>query len=161
MDLFDIAVAKKLAGGGGGGGGGGLGTLLAEKTYNITTTSTSAEQIDGIFIEETAFENKIVVIDIEDTAGPREGYFYGWANVRFQYSGLGGTYCRYVNGSLATTAFNSNSTSSGGVGVHAAIDALTTHPGERRIKVYSRYDSSKSGTIDGTYKLRVIAIPFA
>lgn len=144
MDLFDIAVAKKLAGGGGGGGGI---TPIVEKTYNVSTTSTTAIDIDTFQIPLTDITNKWLLTIIEDTNGPKEGYFYAWQNARFNGVGLGGNYYKNTTASAFATAAN------GKYGVYASLTQDTS--GNENFVISAKYDSSKTGTIDGTFKVRI------
>ena len=62
MDLFDIAVAKKLAGGGGGGGGSSW-ELLAQKEYSFSEEApTTSTQIDTITVPSTDIWNSDLII---------------------------------------------------------------------------------------------------
>lgn len=144
MNLYDLAIAKKLAGGGGGGEGGLTPTV--EKTYNVSTTSTTAIDIDTIRIPLEDTIGKWMLTIIEDTNGQRTDYFYAWTNTRFNGAGNGGSYFK------GGTATGFSSSSNAQYGVYAVITATTT---DRVIDIKAKYETSRTGTIDGTFKVRV------
>lgn len=151
MDLFDIAVAKKLAGGGGGGGGI---TPAVEKTYNVSTTSTTAIDIDTFQVPLDKVANKWVAIIIEDTNGPRDGYFYAWVSIKFNgSSGNGGNY--YKGGENAPTVTGFASSANSQYGVFAVV---TETPTDRVFNIKAKFDASRVGTIDGTFKVRLFVL---
>lgn len=146
MDLFDIAVASKLAGGGGGGGGSSY-TLLASKEFEISTTSTSASIVGDISIPELEQKKYILFFEIRDKAGAREDHCYGsdtfgyLIGSSFQKS----SYCYYMNGVVM-------SLTSGQYGIYPTrIDNGTT------VVIAARYNSTTK-TIDGTFVVNVYAL---
>lgn len=130
---------------GGGGGGSGI-TPAVEKTYNVTTTSTSAIDIDNILIPLEEIENKWTLIIIEDTNGPRDGYFYAWSNLRFNGKGLAGNYFNNTN----ATGFNTSSASQNGVFAN-----ITSNGTDEKYSIKAKYNSSNVGAIDGIFKVRI------
>lgn len=142
------------------GGGGGDATLVAEKNVAISTTSTVAVLFDTITVNKSELDNKAVFIDIQDTNGPRAGYFYGWQTCKLIKSttgmrGVGGTY--YKSSNLTATGFGT--ASNGAYGVYASIKSNASAPDVYGIEILGRYDSSKTTTIDGLFKVRIITVP--
>lgn len=145
-----------------GGGGASSWTKVAETSYQVSTTSTSAETVATWETghSEIWTSNKIVYIRIRDTAGKRSGYFYG-------------TDAFYLNYIAKNSPDSSTNTSSGliisswsvsssgnyawrygynttGYGVYP--DQFYT---DGKIRIRSRYNGTYSLTINGTYKVEV------
>ncbi len=134
--------------------GGSSWTKVAETTYTVSTTSTSASIVATWETGESAIwtSEKFVYVRIRDTAGARAGYFYG-SDQFFVINSTSSTsitvsgrfYIRYSTVTTHTTAASNGIT---GYGVFA--DTIYS---DGRIRIRSRYDSSSSLTIDGTYKV--------
>ena len=130
-------------------------TKVAETSYQVSTTSTSAATVAtwATGHSELWTTDKWVYVRIRDTAGKRTGYFYGCDN--FFLAPFSGTstslgvrfYERYTSGGIYTFSPQSGSN---GYGVFA--DILYS---DGRVRIRSRYSSSNSLTIDGTYKVEV------
>ena len=152
MDLFDIAVASKLAGGGGGGGGGV--TPAYEDTVTAQTTSTSGVTIKSVTLENMA--NKGLLWVVTDNAGIRDGYFYSCSSTGFvSYNGWVPNYAVNVRGSgenAVAERYNSF------VGVY--LGAFSKTGNNLSFKIYAKYNSA-AGNIDGTYKIQVFAFQTA
>lgn len=137
------------------GGGGSAWTKVAETSYQISTTSTSATTFAtwSTGHSELWTSNKWVWVRIRDTAGKRNGYFYGSDNI---YSNTvlkngssatsvaitGRLVIRYYNDSYSTTTSN--------YGVYTG-----SLYNDGNIVIMTRYNSSNSRTINGTYKVEV------
>ena len=135
--------------GGGGGGGGSSYTLLGSDEMTINSTSTSAVSegyitVNGIF---ALAESKTVMIfiKIRDKAGKRSGYFYGTDNIYMTSSSKLVMSYRDNAGTMTLT----NNT----FGVY--VDSIS---GGDCVNIYSRYNSSLSYTIDGTYSIEVYSL---
>lgn len=151
MDLFDIAVASKLAGGGGGGGGSSY-TLLHEEDIQVTYSSTSATAAVQIPLsaEDVYTNDHIVYVRIRDKAGKRDDYWYGSDNYAFPKGHSYYDYFYYLNSSGVFSASSAKDPGSYGNGLYL-----------REIKPsgYVRIDKKySSGTIDGTYHIEVYAL---
>lgn len=128
--------------------------LLDSTEVTASTTSTSATRVlswqaAGISASEYPFFS---LVRIRDKAGPREGYFYGSDNFYFS-KGTGSAtgarlLLRYATGG-AWSPYSYASTT--GYGVY--IYALSTGSSFTTITINSRYNSSYSSTIDGTYSV--------
>lgn len=143
-----------------GGGGASSWTKVAETSYQVSTTSTSAAIVDiwATGHSEIWTSDKIVYVRIRDTAGKRAGYFYGVdAWVMNMYPKNLSIYAQssylvyqiwYVksNGEYGYR-YGYNTT---GYGVYP--DTIYNNG---NIRVASRYSSVNSLTIDGTYKVEV------
>ena len=140
-----------------GSGGASSWTKVAETSYQVSTTSGSATTVDTWETghSELWTSDKWVCVRIRDTAGKRAGYFYG-SDSFFVFlkdssetsSSAGIRYCiRSDSSSRYEVSANSAST---GYGIYAD---LIYSDGSVRIK--SKYNSTFSLTIDGTYKVEV------
>lgn len=141
------------------GGGASSWTKVAETTYQVSTTNTTTETVATWETghSELWTSDKFVYVRIRDTAGKREGYFYGSDQFFMNYIPINGRtgidtsvsgrfYTRYTN-EVFDTGYHSGTS---GFGVYA--DTLYS---DGRIRVRVKYSSGHSGTIDGTYKAEV------
>lgn len=138
-----------------GGGGSSAWTKIAETSYAVNTTGTSATTVAtwATGHSEIWTNAKFVYIRIRDEAGKRAGYFYG--SDQFLMNNGNGTsstvfgrfYFRYTTGNIYSGTSTSGTT---GYGVYA-----DTVYSDGRIRIRSRYSSSSSLTINGTYKVEV------
>lgn len=144
-----------------GGGGSSSWTKVAETSYQVTYSSTSAttHATWATGHSEIWTSDKIVYIRIRDTAGKRNGYFYG-SDTFFMnmYPASNITPTNASNG-IITNIWNVNSNGiygqiygygSTGYGVYAS-----TVYRDGMIGIRKRYNSSYSGTVNGTYKVEV------
>lgn len=135
-------------------------TKVAETSYQVSTTSTSATRVAtwATGHSEIWTSDKILYIRIRDTAGKRIGYFYGvdaWVlnrnpknlSIYAQSSDLVYQIWRVSSNGEYGYRQGYNTT---GYGVYP--DTIYKN-GD--IRIASRYGSSNSLTIDGTYKVEV------
>jgi len=140
-------------------GGSSAWTKIAETSYQVSTTSTSASTVEELATghSELWTSEKIVYVRIRDTAGKRNGYFYGSDQFFFNLIPVNGqsgilttnsmrSCIRYSNNAFATT----NVTGTSGYGVFA--DQISS---SGAIRIKKRYNGTNSLTIDGTYKVEV------
>lgn len=136
-------------------------TKIAETTYTVSTTSTSAATVATWSTGDSSIwtSDKIVYVKIRDKAGKRAGYFYGSDTFYINYLvANGSTSTSTYNGSIRimwtyTTSNQYNwryGYSSTGYGVYPNYIYS-----DGRIQIRSRYNSTYSLTIDGTYKVEV------
>ena len=137
-----------------GGGGGSNWTKLASQEYNVNTTSTSNTSVGNITLTLSDYNDPQTVlwIHIRDKAGLRNGYFYGSDAIFFHYQlASGNTNSLTVRpiiiyrGSSATAY--SGAASAYGVYAYRLYYTSSNH----YVQIYSRYNSSSTGTINGTY----------
>lgn len=132
------------------GGGSSSYTLIHTEDVTVSTTSTSQSlcvEINGI--TQAAQANKNVLCTVRDKAGARDGYFFG-TDVLVLYNG--GTYYKYTRvyrceGS-GVFAYQANA-----YGVY-----LYDINSSGRVRIYQRYNSNYSKTIDGTYKINIYLV---
>ena len=145
----------------GGGGGSSAWTKIAETSYQVSTTSTSAETFAtwATGHSELWTSDKIVYVRIRDTVGKRAGYFYGTDTFFINSfikdgSSTTRTQSRIISAiwsvdsnSLYAFRYGYNSTSYG------VYPDCFFNNGD--IRMSKRYLSTYSRTIDGTYKVEV------
>ena len=137
-------------------------TKVAETTYQVSTTSTSAGTVAtwATGHSEIWTSDKIVYVRIRDTAGKRNGYFYGvdaWAITRYPKNPSMSSYAQSSDSVYQIWRVNSNGEyafrygySTTGYGVYP--DTIYKN-GD--ILIRSRYSGSHSLTVNGTYKVEV------
>ena len=136
-------------------------TKVAETTYQVSTTSTSAATVAtwATGHSEIWTSDKFVYVRIRDTEGKRKGYFYGtdtWfinmypansESVNNTPNGIMTEILAYSSYGLYTCRYGYTTT---GYGVYADM-----FYNDGSIRIRSRYQSTYSLTIDGTYKVEV------
>lgn len=143
-----------------GGGGASSWTKVAETSYQVSTTGTSAATVAtwATGHSEIWTSDKIVYIRIRDTAGKRSGYFYGTdvffinhvAKNNSESSATSGNVMIILSVTSTGTYYSRYGYSTTGYGVYA--DQFYT---DGRIRIRSRYNSTYSKTINSTYKVEV------
>jgi hypothetical protein len=149
------AVHTLASGYGGGGSGASSWTKVAETSYQVSTTSTTAKTVDmwATGHSELWTAKKFVYVRIRDTAGKRAGYFYGSDNFFLVFSSdtFTSTSIRFHEKYTSSDTYELGAASTTtGYGVYA--DMLYS---DGRIRIRERYNSGASLTIDGTYKVEV------
>ncbi|WP_298535682.1 hypothetical protein [uncultured Methanobrevibacter sp.] len=142
-------------------GGGSSWTKVAETSYQVSTTSTSVSTVETFKTghSEIWTSDKILYIRIRDTAGKRNGYFYGSDNFYINTNAANSSTSNLTQGIRAIIlcktdgTYSTNNTMIGGsVGYGVYTDTIYS---DGRIRVRSKYSSSYSLTVDGTYKVEV------
>lgn len=144
------------------GGGGSSYTLLETKEFTVSTTSTSSTEISGgeFSVTRSNHKNKILLIQVRDKAGKRNGYFFGCDTYWLQPVG-GATNNNY----RMITVFKTNSSgkvesvSTSTYGIFPSSPP-TFSMSSVTIKMMSRYSNSYTGTINGTYVVKVYDLQF-
>ena len=141
-------------------GGSSAWTKIAETSYQVSTTNTSATTLEtwATGHSEIWTSDKILYVRIRDTAGKRAGYFYGTDAFFLNYTTKNRTSTNTVNGLVANfwsvspdgTYGQRYGFSSTGYGVYP-----NQFYSDGRIRFATRYESSYSRTINGTYKVEV------
>lgn len=132
---------------------------VAEETYQVTTSSSTAETVATLITDTSIWSvNKWIYIRVRDVSGKRLGYFYGSDNV-FMPSAI-----------LNDGALTSSSMATRFVWRYAEDGTLSAYTGggttgygvypdviysNGNIRIRKRYSASGSLTVDGTYKVEV------
>lgn len=157
---FDVSGLAEAVVNVAGGGGQSAWTKLGEIDLTVSSTSTSAASAGQLTLPEAWTKAKMIYVRVRDKAGKRAGYFYGSDSFFINYN--------LANGSTSaiTTAgrlIHRYSTSSQWA---CYVGATTTGYGvygydissSGRVRIYRRYNSNYSLTIDGTYHCEVYAL---
>lgn len=158
---FYTAAGVLTQGTSSGGGGSSSWTKVAEKTYTISTTSTNAATVETWETghSELWTSDKIVYVRIRDTAGKREGYFYGTDTFFMNmYPKNGSTSTTASTGVLINIwAYKTNGNFACRYGYSTTAYGVYADTFSRSgdIRIRERYHSTYSLTIDGTYKVEV------
>lgn len=150
--FYDASGILTVGTASGGGGGSAWNLIYSSVLTGISTTSINAVDITTIQLGSGAFTSDAILwIHIRDTAGPRDGYFYGTDSICINTSAYGGAdtsfsamayqtlrrnnrfYCYATRYGVYPTSINSN--------------------GE--LIVRARYHSTYSLTINGDYSVNV------
>jgi len=156
---FYTAAGVLTQGTSSGGGGGSAWTKVAEKSYTTNYTGTSANTLAtwATGHSEIWTSGKWVYVRVRDTAGKRDGYFYGSDSFFYNISVANGTSAesstssvriaiRYSSGAFGQCPL----TATNGYGVWADM----IYP-DGDIRIRRRYSTTYSLTINGTYKVEV------
>ena len=144
-------------------GGASSWTKVAETSYQVSTTSTSTTVVDtwATGHSELWTSDKWVYVRVRDTAGKRSGYFYGTDTFFANYPSKNNPSATGA-GDFTGTIRNIYSVTTGGIyewrygytSIGYGIYADYFYD-DGRVRISSRYNSSYSRTINGTYKVEV------
>ena len=142
-----------------GSGGSSNWTLLHQEDITTSTTSTSAASVKSITGVTGVWDNTtIIYVRIRDKAGPRAGYFYGSDNFYFGYqqanssTSAGTNMARTIHRYSTSNAWGEYS---GAYGVYC-YDINSSG----RVRIYQRYSSTNTLTINGTYRVQIYKLTF-
>lgn len=131
-------------------------TKIGEITLTVSATNTSATAISGgTFTNSSLYTaDSIVYVRVRDTAGKRAGYFYGSDSWFLNYQKANGGTSTLTYGCRAVTRFSTSSQF--GVYTNATTSGYGVYPydinSSGRVRMYQRYNSNYTLTINGTYK---------
>lgn len=159
LDLNALITGKILLDNGGGGGGSGI-TKIAEKEFTVSTTSTTETALGYVPVDWDG--DGIILVTILDNEGNRASHHYGTLSAFVNPSAKNGSTVDLTAIPVCSVYSNENSKYAGistKYGVYAGQWKWGTDKG---IRIYSKYNSSNSLTIDGTFKVTVykLDIPF-
>lgn len=143
------------------GGGSSSWTKVAETTYQVNTSSTTATTVDTLSLDNSIWTpDKIVYVRIRDTAGKRAGYFYGTDSffLNFYAKNNPSSTTNLADGLIMTiwrVASADNYAWRHGYGTTGYGVYPDQFYASGKIRIRSRYSSNYSLTINGTYKVEV------
>jgi hypothetical protein len=149
------------------GSGGSSWTKVAETSYQVSTTGTSASTVAtwATGHSELWTTDKWVYIRIRDTAGKRAGYFYGTDAFCINVNLAGGSTTQPYSNGILTNVWNYTTSGTYGytygygiIGYGVFVDGIYA---DGRLRVRKRYNKTYSLTIDGTYKVEVYLLDSA
>lgn len=131
--------------------------LVTEQDEAISTTSTTETTAATIECGSSiCTKDKIVWVHIRDKAGKREGYFYGTDAFFINIDKANNDTSVPFNKPAALSLRCSSSIYSGYAGMYGVYGYSISSTGQLIIK--SRYNSTNSKTIDGTYSIKVYTL---
>lgn len=146
--------------------GGSSYTFIYSTTMSVSTSSTTAISLDDVATGDTSIwtSSQMVYAKVRDTAGPRDGYFYGTdcmftinapamgLSATSNYLMFGQIYKANALGVLSPTSISR--TTNGYVASGYGVYPIRVNS-DGRIEMKARYDSTNTGTIDGTFSVEV------
>lgn len=136
------------------GGGGSNWTLLGSKELKISTTSTSNTNQGDLTVGSSAYtKDDIIWVRIRDKAGKRAGYMYGTDTFFLNANKANGSTSTYSTKATEVIRYSTSSQwgcYTGNYGVYAYSISSAG-----KILIYSRYNSTNTLTINGTYVVEV------
>ena len=141
----------------GGGGTSAWHKLVNAQENNVVTTQTSASNAFSIELGASAYnKNQIIWVHIRDKAGKRDGYFYGSDVFFMNYLKANGA-TTPLSVSAIETFYCVGTTITGFAGQYG-VYGFSINSDSGLLLVKSRYNSSYSHTINGTYVTNVYAL---
>lgn len=135
-------------------------TKLGEGEVSVNTSSTAQAEVLSIECGSEAYtKDRMIYVRIRDKAGIRNGYFYGTDNFFFNTRKANGE--TYDCDQCARILFRRTN--------YGTYTAYASNPygvygycitSEGIVKIYSRYNSSYSSKIDGTYHIEVYSLDY-
>ena len=135
-------------------GGGSNWTKIASETFTVSTTSTSNIEVGTINAGSSAYTSgKIMVVVIEDTAGPRTSHHLGTQAWFVNPYPASGTTSTLSTRGITSLYVNNNDKYGVGTSAYGVYAYSVTSSGN--ILIYARYSSSSTYTIDGDFQCDV------
>ena len=141
-------------------------TYIGSTTYTVSTSSTTAVSVGTFNTGNTSIwtSDKMLYVKIRDTAGRRNGYYYG-SDCMFANNAPGNNLSSTSNSLVHGTSYYQNSagylinftlqrTNSTAATQGYGVYATYVHD-DGSIDINARYNSSNTLTIDGTFKVDV------
>lgn len=133
---------------------------LGETDVTVNTSSSAQTEVATIDCGEEAYtKDKMIYVRIRDKAGIRNGYFYGTDNFFFNTRKANGE--TYDCDQCARILFRRTN-----YGTYSAYTSNTygvygyTITSTGLVRIYSRYNSSYTGTINGTSHIEVYSLEY-
>lgn len=121
--------------------------LVAEKEFTKATTSTTAESIGTMTVNNVSLED-LYLIDVQDTAGRRTDHFLYMRQLLFIRSATNTP--NYATICDAAGALTSGSSANG---IYCSASSYSNK--RLSLTISAKYNSTYTKTIDGTYRVRV------
>lgn len=142
--------------------GGSSWTLLGSTEVTVSTTETTAKSVTTLSLPGIWNKDKIIYVRVRDKAGKRAGYYLGCdaffinfrqANNSSSDLAYAGRILTYYTTSNQYGQYVGSSSTSYGVYPYSITSGNT-------LKIYRRYHSSNSLTINGTYKIDIYTLDY-
>ena len=150
---YDVTNLAELVVNVSGGGGGSNWTLMGSKELTINTTSTSNTNQGDITCSGAFTKDDIIWVRIRDKAGKRAGYMYGSDTFFLNANKANGSTSTISTGATIVLRYSTSSQWACYVGRYGVYGYSISNAG--KILIYSRYNSTNTLTINGTYLIEV------
>lgn len=134
---------------------------LGEAEYTVSTSSTTNTLLGTINCSSEVYtKSKIIYVKVRDEAGRRTGYFLS-SDTFFINTHAGNDKTTEFDSGIRYTIkgtsnpYSSTTSTADGYGVYGR-----TIKSNGDVEIYVKYQSSFSGTIDGTYKVEVYSLEY-
>lgn len=133
-------------------------TKLGEQEFTVNTSNTAQVNVGTITVPGIYTKDQYIVVTIRDKAGKRNGYFFGTDNIFANVNAANGSTSSFSTAGRLVYAYSSGNylVQSGAYGVYPTY---ITSAGV--LGIVSRYHSTYSLTINGTYVVTVWGLSFA
>lgn len=140
-----------------GSGGGSNWTLLTTKNITLSTSSTTASDIDTINLTLSDYNDPQIIlwIHIRDTEGKRAGYWYGHDAFVSNYSLADGSNNSFSIFGRVTYGVGSTGKYTGSASTYGIYPTKITYRSDDHVLTLSARYSSNYGIIDSTYKVDI------
>lgn len=163
---FYTAAGVRTSGTASGGGGGGIGTLLkTESIGSVSTSSTTATDLSHNFTVTGVYAYDLLIFE-SSVNTVVNGRHLG--TVRLAYLTASSAVATKDGATLATAVWNAKASSNGTVTTRSSTTARGIYPysvtmsasdnGTATIVMYRCYNSTQTGTINGSYTTRVYGV---
>lgn len=132
-------------------------TKIGEADYTVSTSSTSAVLQTSLSVPSSVWTSaKMIFITIRDKAGKRAGYYYGSDGIFSNPNPSNGSTSAFGDGSRIAYSCDLSSK------MHIYSGQYGLYPysisSDGTIRMYAKYHSTYTLTIDGTYHVEVYAL---
>lgn len=138
------------------GGGSSNWTLLGSKELTVSTTSTSNTNQGDITVSGAYTKDNYIWVRIRDKAGKRAGYMYGTDTIFINANKANGSTSTYSTKMTTVIRYSTSSQWACYIGNYGLYGYSISNAG--KILIYSRYNSTNTLTINGTYVIEVYAL---
>lgn len=134
-------------------------TKIASKSFDVSTTSTSNTNIGSIELGSDYYtKDAIIYVRVRDHNGKRNGYLYGTDTFFLNYYDANSATSNLTVGARLihrVSSSGSYTSYSGSYGIYAY--SITS---DGNLHIYSRYNSTYTLTINGTYDVEVYKLEY-
>lgn len=161
--MFHLASGAQAVGTASGGGGASAWTHIAHAEFEVSTTSGSPAAVGTVACGSGVFgASKIIYVMVRDKAGARNDHFCGSDTIMFDHhsaNGDSGSISR--GGTVVTRRSSTGAFATNGFAMQSAYGvypfSISSGGG---LALRSRYSSSSTYTIDGTYTVDVFTLDY-
>ena len=161
--IFLAADGTPTTGTASGGGGSGIGTLLATKSLGTISTSSTSATDTGQTVSVSNINSYDILLVITSVATQTNGRHVATGSLIWLTGSS--SVSNKDNNNIATARWNAKKSSAGTMSTRSSTTAYGIYPytvsiadGNATIKMYQRYNSTQTGTINGNYTTKVYGI---